>query len=164
VLTERVVTYNVPRGTAYITYQQVAVYATSFVYYVLLVRILNLSQIGEVSLLGAAVSIFATLTQLSLPTAATRFISAQIGGRNLSDASGLASTTLRLMLALAGSGLLLALLAAPSIAATVFKTPDAPALLLATFAGSFLLDLTTLYGAYFLGLGLYADMVYQNIL
>jgi O-antigen/teichoic acid export membrane protein len=35
--------------------------------------------------------------------------------------------------------------------------------LLVTFSASFILDLTTLYGAYFLGLGLYAELVYQNI-
>jgi O-antigen/teichoic acid export membrane protein len=50
------------------------------------------------------------------------------------------------------------------VGATVFKTPDSTNLLVVTFAASFLLDLTTLYGAYFLGLGLYAEMVYQNIL
>src|SRR2546425_438581 len=36
--------------------------------------------------------------------------------------------------------------------------------LLIAFAASFLLDLTALYGAYFLGLGRYAEMTYQNVL
>jgi O-antigen/teichoic acid export membrane protein len=163
-MTEMMPAFDVPRGTAYITYQQVAVYATSVVYYVLLIRVLNLSQIGEVSLLGAAMSVFTTLTQLSLPAAATRFISAEVGGRNPSVAAGVASTTLRLTLAVAGPGLLFALLASPWIGATVFKAPDSTILLLVTFVTSFVLDLTTLYGAYFLGLGRYAEMVYQNVL
>jgi len=163
-LTESITGFNVPRGTAFIAYQQVAVYATSFVYYILLIRVLNLSQIGEISLLSAAMAIFTTLTQLSLPLAATRFISARMGDQDPSDASGVARTTLRLTLTLAGPALLLALLASPSIGAMVFKTPDAPTLLLVTFLASFILDLTTLYGAYFQGLGLYAEMVYQNIL
>lgn len=156
--------YNVPRGIAYLSYQQVVVYAASFVYYVLLIRVLDLSQIGEVSLLGAAMSIFTTLTQLSLPLAATRYISSKLGGRNPLEARGVARSTLRLTIVFAGPGLVLALLASPWIGATVFKTTDSTNLLLVTFSASFVLDLTTLYGAYFLALGKYADMVYQNLL
>jgi O-antigen/teichoic acid export membrane protein len=163
-LTETNVVFNVPRGTAYITYQQIVIYVTSFAYYIALFRILNLAQIGEVSLLAAALSVFTTVTQLSLPAAATRFISANIGSRYSSNAGGVARTTFRLLLSLAGPGLLFAVLASPIIGPTVFKTSDSTILLIATFAASFILDLTTLYGAYFLGLGLYAEMVYQNIL
>jgi O-antigen/teichoic acid export membrane protein len=163
-MTETTTIFNVPRGTAYITYQQVVVYAASFVYYVLLIRILNLAQIGEVSLLAAAMSIFTTITQLSLPVAATRFISANIRSQDPSNAGAVARTTLRLLLTLAIPGLLFAVLASPIIGLAVFKTSDSSILLVVTFIASFILDLTTLFGAYFLGLGLYARMVYQNIL
>jgi len=81
-LTDTTVIFNVPRGTAYITAQQLVIYASSFIYYVLLIRILNLSQIGEVSLLAAASAGFTTITQLALPLAATRFISATSGGKD----------------------------------------------------------------------------------
>jgi O-antigen/teichoic acid export membrane protein len=163
-LTETAVAYNVPRGTAYITYQQVVIYLTAAVYYVLLIRVLNLSQVGEVSLLTGAMAFFTTLTQLALPPAATRFISASVGGRNQPDASGVARTALRLTLAIAGPGLLIGLLASPWLGITIFKSSNSGILLLVTFAAGFLIDLTTLYGAFFLGLGYYAEMVYQNIL
>src|SRR6266705_5090451 len=156
--------FNVPRGTAYITIQQAIFYATSFLYYVLLVRILNLSQVGEVSLLAAASSIFTTLTQLALPMAATRFISSHIGSNDPTSASSVAATSIRLLLAIAGPGLVIAILASPWIGITVFKTADAGTLLIVTFAASFLFDLTALYGAFFLVLGLYADILFQNIL
>ena len=139
-------------------------YGTAFLYYVLLVRILNLSQVGEVSLLTAASSIFTTLTQVALPLAATRFISGHIGKNDPASAAGVASKSLKLLLGFAGPGLLAAIVASPWIGATVFKTPDANTLLVATFASSFLLDLIALYGAFFLGLGQYAKIVYQNIL
>jgi O-antigen/teichoic acid export membrane protein len=155
--------FNVPRGTVYITTQQLVIFATSFVYYIALIRILNLSQIGEVSLLAAASSIFSTLTQLALPAAATRFISASIGGRDSSSTGAVARTSLRLMIGIAAPVLLVSVLASPWIAQTVFKNSEAVALLVTTFAASFLLDLTTLYGAYFLGLGRYAEMAYQNV-
>jgi O-antigen/teichoic acid export membrane protein len=163
-LTEVTSVLNVPRGIAYITVQQIATYVTSFIYYVLLVRILNLTQIGQVSILAAAMSIFTTLTQLALPTAATRFISASMGNRDPSNASAVATTTRRLLVAIAGPTLLVAFLASPWLGQTVFRSSDATLALAVTFAASFLLDLTALYGGYFLGLGLYAKLVYQNIL
>lgn len=148
----------------YITIQQIVFYATSFIYYVLLVRVLNLSQVGEVSLLAAASSIFTTLTQLALPIAATRFISSHIGKNDPASAGGVAAASLRLLLATAGPGVVIAILASPWIGGTVFKTAESNTLLVVTFAASFLLDFTTLYGALFLGLGLYAEIVYQNVL
>src|SRR5205814_8156960 len=155
---------HVRLGTAYITIHQVVFYVTSFLFYALLVRMLNLSQVGEVSLLAAASSIFPTLTQLALRAAATRFISSRIGNNDPTSASGIAATSLRLLLAIAGPGLVIAILASPLIGTTVFKTPDSSNLLIATFTASFLFDLTALYGAFFLGLVLYADMLYQDML
>jgi O-antigen/teichoic acid export membrane protein len=163
-LTETGVIFNVPRGTAYITAQQLVIYASSFIYYVLLIRILNLSQIGEVSLLAAASAGFSTITQLALPLAATRFISSSIGGKDPSTAGAVARTSLRLVITIAAPTLLLSLLASPWIASTVFKDPNATSFLVVAFTASFLLDLTALYGAYFLGLGRYAEMTYQNVL
>jgi len=163
-LTETATVFNVPRGTAYITAQQLVIYASSFVYYVLLIRILNLSQIGQVSLLAAASAAFTTITQLALPLAATRFISASIGGKDPSTAGAVASTSLRLTITIAAPLLLLSVLASPWIAITVFKDSNSTSFLIVAFAASFLLDLTALYGAYFLGLGRYAEMTYQNIL
>lgn len=163
-MTETSVVFNVPRGTAYITAQQLVIYASSFVYYVLLIRILNLSQIGEVSLLAAASAGFTTITQLALPLAATRFISASIGSRDPSSAIAVARTSLRLTILIALPVLVVSILASPFIASTVFKDSNATTFLVVAFAASFLLDLTALYGAYFLGLGRYAEMTYQNIL
>jgi O-antigen/teichoic acid export membrane protein len=163
-LTETITIFNVPRGTAYITAQQLVIYSSSLVYYVLLIRILNLSQIGEVSLLTAAAAVFTTFTQLALPAAATRFISASIGGRDPSSAGAVARKSLRLLTTIAIPALLLSVLSSPWIGIAVFKNSDAAAFLVVAFAASFLLDLTTLYGAYFLGLGRYAEMAYQNVL
>jgi O-antigen/teichoic acid export membrane protein len=163
-LTETTAIFNVPRGTAYITAQQLVIYASSFVYYVLLIRILNLSEIGEVSLLAATSAAFTTITQLALPLAATRFMSASFGGKDPSTAGAVARASLRLTMTIAAPVLLLSVLASPWIAVTVFRDSNATSFLVVAFASSFLLDLTALYGAYFLGLGRYADMAYQNIL
>jgi len=162
-LAETAITFNVPRGTALITVQQVITYATALLYYVLLVRILNLSQIGEISLLTAAFVIFTTVSQIALPLAATRFISASAGTQKPSEAAGVARASLRLLVAVSSPMLVLAVLASPQIGIMIFKTSD-PTPLIAAFAGAFLVDIITLYGGYFLGLGRYADLAYQNIL
>src|SRR2546421_7198249 len=115
-LTETTAIFNVPRGTAYITAQQLVIYASSFVYYVILIRILNLSQIGEVSLLAAVSAGFTTVTQLALPLAATRFISASSGSKDLSTAGSVARTSLGLTITIAAPTLLLSVLSSPWIA------------------------------------------------
>jgi len=163
-LTETVTIFNVPRGTVCITAQQLVIYVGSFVYYVLLIRILNLCKIGEVSLLAAASAAFTTLTQLTFPLAATRFISASIGGKDPSTARPVVRASLRLTVAIAAPLLLLSVLASPWLAVTVFKNSNATSFLVVAFAASFLLDFMALYGAYFLGLGRYANFAYQNTL
>src|SRR5439155_4943105 len=163
-MTETAVVYNVPRGTAYLTSQQVIISAVSFIYYVILFRILSLSQIGQVSLLAITVAIFGTLTQMALPAAATRFISNSLGNLDAASAGAVASTVLRLVLVVATPALVLASILSPWIGALLFNTSDTNGLFVTAFATSFLLDLTTLYGSYFLGLGLYAQAVYQNLL
>src|SRR3989475_6423693 len=163
-MSETTTVFNVPRGTAYITAQQVVIYASSFVYYVLLIRILDLSQIGQVSLLATAPAAFTTITQLALPATATRFMSASSGGKDSSAAGAVARTSLRLTIMIGAPVLLLSVLASPWIAVAVFRDPNATSFLVVALASSFLLDLTALCGAYFLGLGRYANMAYQNIL
>src|SRR6266540_2511169 len=135
-MTEATLVFNVPRGTAYITAQQIVVYATSFSYYVLLVRILNLSQIGEVSLLAAIVAVFTTITQFALPATTTRFISAYIGGKDLSSAGAIARTSFRVTTIIALPALLLSVLASPWIAVTIFKNFSAATFLVVAFAAS----------------------------
>src|SRR5207249_1193864 len=121
-------------------------------------------QIGRVSLLAIAVAIFGTLTQMSLPAAATRFISNRLGSRDAPGAGAVAKTTLRLILIIAAPTLLLTSLLSPWIGTLLFNTSNTSGLLVTAFVAAFILDLTTLYGAYFLGLGLYAKIVYQNLL
>src|SRR5437016_6354685 len=113
-------TYNVPKGTIYITVQQMTTYTTFFIYYVLLIRILDLSEIGEISLLTASLSIFTTITLLALPSAATRFISASIGALDKPRATAVARKAMLLLLSLASPAFLLAALASPWIGTVVF--------------------------------------------
>jgi O-antigen/teichoic acid export membrane protein len=157
--------YNVARGTAYITGQQVIVYLTYFLFYVVTTRVLTRAEIGAVSLLAATMAAFNTLTQLALPQAATRFISRHLASGERSLAGSVASTTLRLTILLAVPLAFVAILFVPFINSTLFVAGENYKLALAvTFVCGVVLDVYLLYGAYFLGAGMYAEYAYQTIL
>ncbi len=156
--------YNVPRGTAYLTSQQVLLYITYLVFYVLLARILNKTEVGEVAVLALIQALLTGLISGSLPLAATRFISRSIVAGDTQAAAGVARVTLRLSLALAVPVVALAILFSPYLSGFLRSASDPTNLLLVTFIASFFLDLTLLYTAFFIGVGRYAQTLYQNAL
>src|SRR5712692_10642708 len=155
--------YNVARGTAYITGQQVIVYLTYFLFYVVIARVLTKGEVGAVSLLAATSAVFATITQLALPQAATRYISRHLGTEERPMAGSVAKTTLRLILLISVPTALAAIPFAPVINRLVFPSGEDFTLALAiTFLAGVVIDLYLLYGAYFLGAGMYAEYAYQT--
>lgn len=162
-MTETAEAYNVPRGAAYFTSQQIVSYLASFLFYITLARLLTRDEIGQVSLLAATLAIFNTITQVALPATATRYISSSLGRGHPDTAGAVVRTTLRAAALLAIAGATVAIILSPSIGPVVFGT-DATALLVTAFLAGLVLDLTALYGGYFLGTGLYAQATYQNFL
>ncbi len=157
--------YNVARGTAYITGQQVIVYLTYFLFYVIIARVLTKGEVGAVSLLAATMAVFNTVTQLALPQAATRYISRHLGTEERPLAGSVAKTTLRLTLLIAVPIALVAIPLSPIVNSLVFPPGENYALELSvTFLVGLVIDLYLLYGAYFLGAGMYAEYAYQTIL
>ncbi len=163
-MSELVAGYNVPRGTLYLATQQVVTYVATFIYYALLLRVLNLSQIGEVSLLALVMSIFTTLTQVALPSAATRFIASNIAKGDARKAEASARTITGLLLGIATPSLILAIFLSPWVGKLLLGGPSGIQLIIATFVTGFIIDITTLLGSFFLGLGMYSQSVYQNVL
>lgn len=156
--------YNVPRGTAYLTSQQVLQYAGYLVFYVLLARILSPTEVGEVAALLLVQGVFTGIISGSLPLAATRFISRSVATGDLEGAAGVARVTLRMSLAVAGPGLVIAIALSPIISGFLGGLSNANTVLLVTLFTSFFLDLILLYTAFFLGIGKYAQTFYQNAL
>lgn len=163
-MTKTAEVYNVPRGTAYLTSQQVLLYVVYLVFYILLARILNKTQVGEVAVLALVQALLTGLISGSLPLAATRFISRSIVARDTQAAAGVARVTLRLSLALAVPVVALAVLFSSYLSGFLRGATDPASLLLVTFVASFFLDLTLLYTAFFIGVGRYAQTLYQNAL
>lgn len=157
--------YNVARGAAYITGQQVIVYLTYFLFYIIIARVLTKAEVGAVSLLAGALALFNTLTLLALPQAATRYISSHLGTEEKQSAGSVAKTTLRLTLIIAVPAALIAATLSPRINLLVFPSgQDYTLALTTTFLVGLIIDFYLLYGAYFLGAGMYAEYAYQTIL
>src|SRR5215472_14611759 len=132
--------YNVPRGTAYLTTQQIITYGTYFIFYVALARILAPIEVNEIGLLLAAQAAFVALTQLGLPASATRYISRNIAKNDRETAGAAARTILRLSFTVGITGLVIATVLSPYVGPAYVGTPDGGELLALTFASSLLLD------------------------
>jgi O-antigen/teichoic acid export membrane protein len=156
--------YNVPRGAAYLTSQQAILYSTYLIFYLFLTRILNTTEVGEVGILSLLQALFIGFTSGSFPSAATRFISRGLATGDANMAGGVAKTTLRMSIAIAVPGLAGAALVSRFFGQSILAGTGASELLFLTFVGGFLLDLLNLYAAFFLGIGRYAQTLYQNIL
>ncbi len=157
--------YNVARGTAYITIQQVIVYLVYFLFYITIARVLTKPEVGAVSLLSAALAAFNALTLLALPQAATRYISSHLGTEERGLAGSVAKTTLRLGILIAVPASLVALPLSPRINSLLFPAGENYILELAfTFLIGSIIDLYLLYNAYFLGVGMYPEYAYVTIL
>src|SRR3989442_3272796 len=158
------VVYNVPRGPAYLTSQQVVLYITYLVFSILLARILNKTEVGEVAVLALIQALLTGLISGSLPLAATRFISRSMVAGDTQAAAGVARVTLRASLALAVPVVALAILFSPYLSGFLRGATDPANLLLVTFIASFFLDLMALFTAFFIGVRRYAQTPYQNAL
>jgi len=152
--------YNVPRGTAYLTTQQIITYTTYLVFYVALARVLDPIEVNEIGLLLAAQAAFVALTQLGLPASATRYISRSIARNDRETAGAAARTILRLSISVGTAGFLLATILSSFVGPSYIGTPDGGNLLIITFASGLLLDFILLFGAYFVGVGSYAQSLY----
>ena len=155
--------YDIPKGTVLLSLQQILQFAFSFIFYVVVARILTRSEVGQISLLAFIMSVFTVVTQLSLPTAATRFIAERVGAGKNREASAIGHTTLKLLILISAPALLVSYIISPNLSTIIFGQTELNQLLPLTFISAFILDLTTLYGAQLLGLGLYSKMVLQNI-
>src|SRR2546422_5339519 len=154
--------YNVPRGTAYLTTQQIITYTTYLIFYVALARVLDPIEVNEIGLPLPPQAPSVGLTQLGLPASATRYFSSNIGRTDPKTAGAAARTILRLSLLVGTAGFLMASILSPLVGSSYIGTPDGGSLLIITFASGLLLDFILLFGAYFVGIGSYARSLYQN--
>jgi O-antigen/teichoic acid export membrane protein len=157
--------YNVPRGAAYLTAQQIVTYITYLLFYVALPRVLiDPVKVTQIIILLAAQSAFVALTQLGLPSSATRFISRSIGMNDRQTAGAVARSILRISVVVGGAGVAIGAILSLFFGQSYVGSADGANLLITTLVSGLLLDFVLLYSAYFIGVGAYARNLYQNAL
>jgi O-antigen/teichoic acid export membrane protein len=140
-------------------------YGTYFIFYFGLARIFvnpNEAGIGLISLLSSAQAVFTGAASLSLPSAATRFISASLAINDENSAGGIVKTILKMSVPAAVIGLLVAGIISPFLLGSN-PTSSLGTILFVTFLASLFLDIVQLYTGFFIGTGRYAATLYQNI-
>jgi O-antigen/teichoic acid export membrane protein len=154
---------KVARGTLYIAAQNVIQYLAAFIFYAVIARILPQADVGKITLLVFMMTLFSTLTQLAIPVASEKFISEYFGQGLIEKASAVAHTTFKLTLAIPILPLAALVLLSPNVS-TLILGAESDALPLSTaLLTAFMLNITSLYGANMLGLGMFAEMALQNL-
>jgi O-antigen/teichoic acid export membrane protein len=133
----------------------------SLLFYLALARILSESAVGQVALMLLILSVFNSATLLALPTAATKFIAENLGGKNLDQVGSAFVSSIRLLTFISVPALIGVSIFLPYItrAANLSQT-----VLLVTLAAAFLLDYTNLLGGAFFGLSMFKEASIQNLL
>lgn len=150
---------KVARGTVYITVQNILTAAMGIVFYIVAARVLTPSDIGVIAALQFAIAIYTTISILSLQTAATKYMSEEIGRRRPEVAAEIVVLTLKIVAVSSILILCLAYLSSPLLAAKLLGDPSKSLLFAITFLSAFFGVLRQMYASFFQGvqrLGLFA--------
>jgi O-antigen/teichoic acid export membrane protein len=148
-------------GTFYLALMNATQYAMSFVFYVIVARVLSPSEVGSFSLLLMIMAVFNTLTLLALNNAVIKYVSESLGREDEKGAWACSRKALKLMLSVAVPALGACLLASPMLSSYVGAgSLEVSAML----ASAFVLDLTSYYGAIMYGYCMFKHVSAQNIL
>jgi len=148
-------------GTLYLALMNATQYATAFIFYIVVARILSPSEVGSFSLLLMIMAAFNTLTLLALNNAVIKYVSESLGRGDEEEAWACSKKALKLMLSVAVPALGVCLLASPMLSSYVGAgSLEVSAML----ASAFVLDLTSYYGAVMYGYCMFKQVSTQNIL
>lgn len=86
------------KGAIYVATQSVIQFTVGLLYYSIIARLLTEAEIGLIATLTFITSIYTIFASLSLPIAATKYISEYIGQNDKEKASAVANKTIRLVL------------------------------------------------------------------
>jgi O-antigen/teichoic acid export membrane protein len=148
-------------GTFYLALMNAIQYATAFIFYVVVARVLSPSEVGSFSLLLMVMAVFNTLTLLALNNAVIKYVSESLGRGDEEKAWACSVKAFKLILSVAVPALGACLLASPLLFSYVgVGLLEVSAIL----ASAFVLDLTSYYGAVMYGYCMFKQVSAQNIL
>jgi len=148
-------------GTFYLALMNATQYATAFVFYIVVARVLSPSEVGSFSLLFMIMTIFNTLTLLALNNAVTKYVAESLGRGNEEEAWACSKKAFKLMLGVSLPSLALALSISPIFSSYAEVGSLEVSLILVS---AFALDLINYYGAVMYGYCMFKQVAIQNIL
>jgi O-antigen/teichoic acid export membrane protein len=154
---EHLAAERVTRGTLYIALQNAATFILGLVFYIFAARLLTKVDIGLISVLMFVMTLFTSVSQLSIPDASVKYISEHIGRGESDKAASVAATTWHMMLI--GSLLMLAVTCTLSVLLVEvgWRGFPLPALIVVLFA-AFLINFQGTYTAFLQGLQMFGRL------
>jgi len=156
--TERVV-----KGTVYFVMQNILGYFFSFLFYILIARVLGATEIGKLSLLLMVSSVF-TLINLSINFALQKFIPAYIEEGRGKEIGRVIRTGLAILLPVSSVALIVVIIFSSQLSYIIFGSTTEGLLITIIVLASFILNITTFFGGEMLGLGKFKETAFQTLL
>jgi O-antigen/teichoic acid export membrane protein len=128
---------RVARGTIYITVQNILTSAMGILFYIVAARVLTPSDIGVIASLQFATAIYTTIAILSLQTAATKYMSEEIGRGRSAVAAAVALQTLKIVVVSSFCILCLSILFSPMLAESLLGVSSGSLVFAIAFLSAF---------------------------
>jgi len=142
---------RVAKGTVYIAVQNIFTSAMGILFYIVAARFLTPSDIGAIATLQFFTAIYTTIAILSLQTAATKYMSEEIGRGRPRLAAAVALQTVKIVAISSISILCLFLLSSPLLAGSIFGDPSKSLIFAITFLSAFFGILKQMYVSFLQG-------------
>ena len=139
----------------YVAVQNAIQFAINLLFMMALARILPQDEIGSISTLTFSFVIFATLADLSLPTAATKFVSEHLGGGDPSQASSVMVAVRKYILFSSTVCFVVACLFSAEFSSLVWGTQERQFVFVAVFLAAYVFVVRSTYLACLRGLHLF---------
>lgn len=143
--------------------QSVAGYFFSFMFYVLVARVMSPDEVGKLSILMVINSVF-SLTNLSIQYALQRFIPVLVEEGKLDGTSGVIRTGLTIVMSTSAIPLTIIIAMNPQISTFIFGDVAQGWPITFILLAAFVLNITSLLGSAMLGFGMFSATAVQNIL
>ncbi len=154
---------HVAKGALYLTLPTILGFFFSFLFYILIARVLAPTEIGKLSIL-LMISAFFSLTNLSINFALQRFIPTYMGKEKHDEIGGIIRTSLILLLSLSALFYLILLGFSSQLSIILFGTTLDRWPIIIMLSASFALNLVLFFNGEMLGFGMYKQTAIQNIL
>ena len=154
---------KVAKGAIYLTAQNIIGFFLLFLFYIIIARIFNATQVGQLSIL-LMVSSFFMLSNLSLQFILQKYIPSYIEEGKLNETGSIIRAALIILISVSSSILIILILFNAQLSTIVFGSTTEVWPLTLILIATFFLNFTLFFGGAMLGFGMFKETAIQNIL